>query len=157
MSVVRLGVTPLVWLLLVVPLAADRRHVVFDDKVDFSGLRTFAIHEGRARTTRPELNNKLILKSVGDAIRLQLVSKGLKEVADSPDVLLSFSLGQDRPNGPSVIFDEGVIVVEITKRDSKSLIWHGTYRDDKSSPARLAERVPAHVKKLLASYPPKGK
>jgi hypothetical protein len=140
-----------------VPLLADRQYVVFDDKVDFSSLRTFAFQGGRATTTRSELNNALILKSVEDAIRAQLVDKGMKEATTSPDVWVHFSVGQDRPNGPSVTFDEGVIVVQMTKRDSSSLIWHGTYRDEKSSPARLAERLPACIKKLLSGYPPKKK
>jgi hypothetical protein len=144
-------------LLTAVPLLADGQYVVFDDKVDFSRLLTFEIQPGRATTTRPELNNRLILASAGDAIRAHLVTKGMKEAATDADVLVSFSLGQDRPSGPSVTFDEGVIVVQITRRDPRALIWHGTYRDQKSSPARLAERVPAYVKKLLAGYPPKKK
>ena len=144
-------------MLAVVPLAADRQHVVFDDKVDFGSLRTFAMLQGRATTTRPEINNQLVLKTAEFAIRSHFLSKGLQEVPTSPDVVVSFSLGQDRPNGPSVVFDEGVIVVAVTKRDSDTLIWHGTYRDEASSPAKLAELLPAHLKKLLARYPPKKK
>ena len=138
-------------------LLADRQHVVVDDRVDFTGLRTFEIREGRATTTRSELNNALILKSVEDAIRTHLVSKGLKESTAGSDVVVAFSVGQDRPNGPSVTFDEGVIVVQFMKRDTAALVWHGTYRDQKSSPARLAERLPSLVRKLLAAYPPKRK
>lgn len=40
-------------------LLADHQHIVSDDKTDFASLRTFAIREGRAATTRPELNNCL--------------------------------------------------------------------------------------------------
>src|SRR5262245_36064166 len=141
----------------VAPLVANSQHVVFDDKVDFSHLQTFAIRDGRATTTRPELNNKLVLKSAEDAIRSQLLSRGMKEVATAPDVFVTFSLGQDRPSGPSVTFDQGVVLVQVTKRDSNSLIWHGTYRDERSSPARLAEQVPVYIKKLLAKYPPRKK
>jgi hypothetical protein len=144
--------------LAIAPRAASGQHVVFDDKIDFTRLQTFAIQPGRATTTRPELNNRLILDSAGDAIRAQFAGKRLKEAAtDAADVLVSFSIGQDRPNGPSVTFDEGVIVVQVTRRDPRALIWHGTYRDPQSSPAKLAERVPAYIKKLLAGYPPKRK
>jgi len=57
-------------------LLADHHHVVADDKIDFSGLKTFSIREGHATTTRPELNNKLIFKKIADAIRAQLSAKG---------------------------------------------------------------------------------
>jgi hypothetical protein len=154
---VRIAIALLTLALAATPLAAAGQHVVFDDKIDFSRLQTFAIQPGHATTTRPELNNRLILASGEDAIRAQLLTKRLREVATDPDILVSFSLGQDRPNGPSVTFDEGVIVVQVTNRDTSTLIWHGTYRDQRSSPARLAERVPAYIKKLLAGYPPKKK
>src|SRR5215510_10778993 len=70
----------LVILMFVVPLLfADYHHVVSDNKTDFSTLKTFSIREGRATTTRPELNNRLIFKKVEDAIRVQLSTKGLTE------------------------------------------------------------------------------
>jgi uncharacterized protein DUF4136 len=138
-------------------LLADRRHVVSDDKVDFAGLKTFSIRGGSAKTTRPELNNKLIFKKIGDAIRAQLSAKGLTESQDRPDVMVGFTIGDDRPNGPSVIFDQGTLVIAMTARGSDSLIWQGVYTDDKSTPATLAGKLPGMVHKLLSEYPPKKK
>src|SRR4051812_2947248 len=99
-------------------LLADHRHVVADDKVDFAGIKTFSLRAGGARTTKPELNNKLILKKVEDAIRVELSAKGLKESEDRPDVIVGFTVGEDRPNGPSVIFDQGTLVIQVTARES---------------------------------------
>lgn len=136
-------------------LLADHRHVVSDDKADFASLRTFAIREGRATTTRPELNNRLIFKKVADAIRAELLAKGLKESADVPDVFVGFSIGEDRPNGPSVIFNQGTLLIDVTTRESPKLVWQGVYTDDKGSPAKVADKLTSSVEKLLSAYPPK--
>ena len=136
---------------------ADRHHVVSDDKVDFSGLKTFSLAEGGATTTRPELNNPLIFKKIRDAIRVQLSAKGLTESQNRPDVMVNFTIGEDRPNGPSVIFDQGTLVIDMTARDGSSQIWHGVYTDDKSTPAKLAQKLPGKVRSLLSAYPPKKK
>jgi hypothetical protein len=155
------GVTPAIALataMLLAPLLlADRRHVVSDDKVDFAGLKTFSVREGRAKTTRPELNNKLILKKTEDAIRAQLLRKGLTELQDRSDVMVSFTIGDDRPNGPSVIFDQGTLVIDMTARAGNSMIWQGVYTDDSSTPARVAAKLSGMVQRLLSEYPPKKK
>ena len=139
------------------PFLADHRHVVSDDKVDFSTLKTFAIREGQATTTRPELNNNLIFKKVEEAIRSQLVTKGLKEAQDRPDVFVTFRLGEDRRSGPSTVFDKGTLVIEVTSTANKSLVWQGVYTDENSSPAKVAQKLPDDVKKLFSEYPPKKK
>jgi len=142
----------------VVPLLfADYHHVVSDNKTDFSTLKTFSIREGRATTTRPELNNRLIFKKVEDAIRVQLSTKGLTEAQNQADVVVGFRLGEDRPHGPSVTFDRGTLVIDITTREGSSMIWQGVYTDDNATPAKVAGRLPRYVEKLLSEYPPKKK
>jgi hypothetical protein len=136
-------------------LLADRHHVVADDKADFSALRTFSIREGSAKTSRPELNNKLMFKKIEDAIRAQLSAKGLTESQHSPDLVVSFVLGEDRRRGPSMVFDQGTLVIELTRRDSNSMIWQGVYTDEDSTPAKVAEKLPRNVQKLFSEYPPK--
>jgi len=138
-------------------LLADRRHVVADDKVDFAAIKTFSIRQGSAKTTRPELNNKLIFKKVEDAIREQLSGKGLTEAQNRPDVVVGFSVGEDRPHGPSVTCDHGTLVIDMTSRDSNSLIWQGVYTDENSTPAKLAEKFPREAQRLLSQYPLKKK
>jgi hypothetical protein len=138
-------------------LLADRQHVVADDKVDFSTLKTFSIREGRATTTRPELNNTLIFQNIERVIRKQLSAKGLTEAPDRPDVVVGFSIGDDRPHGPSVTFDHGTLVIDIVTSAGNKTIWHGVFTDDQSSPAKVAEKLPRAVEKLLGEYPPKKK
>ena len=142
--------------LLVAPaLLADRRKIIIDDKVDFSRIKTFLIRDGRATTIRPELDNRLFLANISDAIRRQLSAKGLTESPDRPDVTVSFTIGQDRPNGPSVIFDHGTLVIEMTARDTAASIWHGVYTDETGTPARVADKMPGKVHTLLSEFPPK--
>jgi len=138
-------------------LLADRQHVVADDKMDFSALKSFSISEGRATTTRPELSNTLIFQHIADAIRKQLAGKGLTETPDRSDVIVGFTIGQDRPNGPSTTFDQGTLMIDITTRAGNTLIWHGVYTDDKSTPAKVADKLSCRVQKLLPAYPPTQK
>jgi hypothetical protein len=46
----------------------------------------------------------------------------------------------DRPNGPSVIFDQTTVVIDMTAREGNGVIWHGVYTDDRSTPAKAAEK-----------------
>src|SRR5262245_20495020 len=145
-------------LLLTPVLLAEPQSVVSDRTADFASLRTFAIQDGRATTRRPELNNKLLFDKVEDAIRTQLLSKGLTETDDRPDLSIAFTVGEDRPNGPSVTFNQGTLVIDITARETNKQVWQGVYREGRtSSPAKVAEKLPGNVKKLLSDYPPKKK
>jgi hypothetical protein len=145
-------------LLLTPVLLPEPQHVVSDSTADFASLKTFSIREGRATTRRPELNNKLLFDKVEAAIRTQLLSKGLTETDDRPDMSVGFTVGEDRPNGPSVTFNQGTLVIDITARDTSKSVWQGVYRDGRnSSPAKVAEKLPDNVKKLLSAYPPKKK
>jgi hypothetical protein len=154
---VRIATALIASLVLTPMLLANRQHVISDQQTDFSQLRTFAIREGRATTRRPELNNPLLFGKVEAAIRAQLVSKGMKEALDRPDMFVAFTVGEDRPNGPSVTFNQGTLQIEMTAADTNHLVWQVVYRDEKSSPAKVAEKLPGHVKKLLSDYPPKQK
>jgi hypothetical protein len=138
-------------------LLADSHYIVADDKVDFGKIKTFAILQGRANTTRPELNNKLILKKVEDAIRAQLLAKGLTDGQNRADVVLSYTVGQDRRSGPRTIFDKGSLLIEIKTRDTNTLVWQGVYTHEESNPAKVAEKLESRVQKLLSEYPPKKK
>jgi hypothetical protein len=149
----------------VVTVLADDRSITFDKAFDFSTLKTFAVHDTTVASARPELGNPLFARQVADAIRAVLVSKGLKEVVDRPDVVVDSSVtGQDysigsagranpiRPGrgGPRsfdpVSFTEGTLVIDLTTRESPKLVWHGVYRRPQDS-----------AKKLLSDYPPKTK
>lgn len=171
----------LMMLVLLSPMVQADDHIVdFDQQVDFSGIRTFAVRDTAVRFNRAELRNPLVVKQISDMVRSELTSRGLKEVSGNPDVIVESTLGgqgfalglagrawpidEERaarggPNPGAVpeSFLEGLLVVDITLQSSNLLIWRGVYRDKEPSAAKLALRLPGDVKKLLAAYPPKKK
>lgn len=159
---------------------ADYRSIDFDPSVDFAAVKTFAIRPGVIRSQKPELNNRLFLLALDDAIRTTLSRKGLKETQDRPDVTIDVSVaGMDYsitggqrgvriPGGPRgrgtvipgtgpqpELFTEGTLVIDMTQPASAKLIWRGTYRDEERSGPTLARKLPEDVKKLLSEFPPK--
>src|SRR6185503_11244742 len=111
---------------------ADHHNIDFDRHTDFSKVKTFAIREGKGDSSQPELNNSLVVKKIGDAIRTQLVSKGLKETFNSPDVVVDYSVtGEDfaEQRGGPITLSEATLVIDLVKRDPPALIWRSVYRD----------------------------
>jgi hypothetical protein len=162
----RLAVPFAIFLLAAPVLVADEHHVVSDEKTDFSTFKTFTIHEGKTASRKPEINNKLTLKSVEDAIRSGLLSKGLKESQDRPDLVVTFSLdeqgqrgviGRGLRNTRVIRTSEGTLVLLITHRATNNLVWQGVYLDDEGTAAKLAKKLPNDARKLLKEYPPKKK
>jgi len=141
-------------------LFADHHNVDFDRHTDFSKVKTFAMREGKGDSSQPELNNTLVVKKTADAIRAQLVSKGLKETFNSPDLLVDYSItGEDfaEQRGGPITQSEATLVIDLVKRDSSALVWRSVYRDSERNPAKLAQKLPEDVKKSLSEYPPRQK
>ena len=163
-------------------LFADDRNVDFDSQVDFSKIKTFKIRDGKVDSSRPELNNSLVLSKIKDAIRAALTSRGLKETSDRPDVSVDFNVsdtefsvgpfGVARPIGPSrgrggagrdpqstdpVAFIEGSLVIDLNAGEPGTLIWRGVYRDNEKNNTKFAQKLPDDARKLLSEYPPKKK
>lgn len=141
-------------------LFADDRTVDFDRHTDFSTLKTFALREGKVDSPEPELNNTLLVKKIADVIRMELTSRGLKETINNPDVIVDYSIsGQvfNEPRGGPISSSEGTLVIDLTKRDSRALVWRSVYRDNEKNSAKLAQKLPGDVKKSLSDYPPKQK
>ncbi len=160
--------------------AAEGASITFENAVDFRALRTFAIVDGRIDARKPEINNRLFRQRMDDAIRAALTSKGLKEVADRPDMTVTYriadgdySVVERRPNvwvprtanqqgfnipvGPKpVLFTEGTLIVDISNA-SNTLVWRGTYRDRETKSPSLSRNLSQDASKLLSKYPPKSK
>lgn len=167
--------TASVMLLSAAALRADDRSVTFDKTLDFATVKTFAIHETKVTSSRPELSNALFARQIGDAVRQALVTKGLKEKSDHPDVVVETDVtgidyvigtaGRANPQPPNappsrfgpVAFTEGTLVVDLMMGEPGKLIWHGVYRRPRESAAKLAEKMPEDATKLLSEYPPKKK
>jgi hypothetical protein len=83
---------------------ADDQTVDLDKTIDFSTLKSFTIRPGRIDSSRQELNNAIVLGKITDAIRTTLLSRGLMEVGDRPDVTVEFTAsGVDYNVGPGGI------------------------------------------------------
>ena len=171
---------PAVLILCSILLSADDRHVDFDVHTDFSKIKTFAIHQPTIDSQRPELNNSLFARKLGDAVRDALASRGLKESADHPDIFADYmvagkdySVVEQRPDvripgglgqpgtiirgtGPeSVRFSEGTLIIDLTTRDAGTLVWRGVYREQESNGSKLAQKLPRDAKSIISKYPPK--
>ncbi len=139
---------------------ADEHTVDFDHHTDFRTLKTFGMHEGKVDSPQPELNNPLLLRKIGDAIRSELKAKGLKETVNSPDIVVTYSITSedfaDRRGGPPA-FSQGTLVIDFLKRDSNAMVWRSVYRDDESNNSKLSQKLPGDVRKSLSEYPPRQK
>ena len=152
-----------------VTLSADDRTVLFDKGVDFSALKTFAVHDLKIDSIRPEIKNTLVAAQVTDAIRQVLTAKGLKEATDHPDFFIDASV-TTRPVGrggrptarsgqgfaPGAFF-EGTLIIDLVAGNPGKAVWHGVYRRPQGSAQKIAEKLPDDAKKLFGDYPPKKK
>ncbi len=161
-------------------LSASGHSIDFDHQTDFSVFKTFLLHDGSVDTPRPELNNPLFLKMMADAIRDELVAKGMKEVGDRPDVIVDtrvtvadVSTAEGRrgmfippgqrargmyvpAEGPTPVrYVHGTLVIDLTTPGNNLLVWRGTFQDDVSNGSTLARELPGDVKTLTSDYPPR--
>ena len=142
----------------------------FDDAVDFSKFKTFAIREGQLRSPSPALNSELTKKRVEAAIERALTAKGLTKAAGSSDLNVFYTLGSRgrvetetypagwRGLGTRVVrtpYAEGNFIIDLRDPTTRSLVWRGIATEEKPNPAKLAEKLDDMVKKAIAKYPPK--
>jgi hypothetical protein len=125
-------------------LSADDHSITFDKMLDFSKIKTFAVHEPRP-SLRPDLDAARLAARVSDVARQTLRAKGLTETSDFPDVIVECRV------------TEFTLVIDLTTGPPAKLVWHGVYRRSNRSTAKLAQQLPGEAKKLLSSYPPKKK
>ena len=168
-------------MLLPLSLRADDSTVDFDADVAFSSFRTFAIKDGKIDSTRPEVNNSIVINALKKTIRDELTVRGLKETPDKPDVVIQYIVeateysvgsggranpigparggrgGRGDPTGTPVDFIEGTLVIDVSTSQPALLVWRGVYRDDEKNSAKFAQKLAGDAKKLLAQYPPKKK
>jgi hypothetical protein len=160
-------------------LLADDHSIIFDEEVDFSTFKTFTMRDGRVTSDRPELNFPAAQKTLGEAIRTALTTRGLKEVADKADLVVEHSVaGVDYSIGPfgranaiqpgqrgrggrasmgQVDFTEATLVIDLKRGDPGTLVWRGVYHDTENDARTLAVELPKDAAKLLSQYPPRRK
>ena len=154
-----------------VPVAlAQKITTEFDAAVDFNKFKTFAIRDGQLRSLRPELNSELTKKRLEADIERALITRGLTKAAGTSDLNVFYTMGslprmetETYPAGwrglgtrvarvPNI---EGNLVIDLRDPTTRSLVWRGIATEEKSDPAKLAEKLDDMVKKAIAKYPPK--
>jgi hypothetical protein len=86
----------LTFFLITSAIFADNRDVDHDPQADFSKFKTFTLREGTIAAKAPDLNSPLVRKKIDEAIRTQFAAKGLREVQNQADLIVTYRL---RPRG----------------------------------------------------------
>ena len=149
---------------------AQRITMEFDAGVDFSKFKTFAIRDGQLKSPSPALNSELTKKRLEAEIERALTARGLTKATGPSDLNVFYTMGSLRrmetetyPAGwrglrtrvVRVPNTEGNLVIDLRAPTTRSLVWRGIATDEKSNPAKLAEKLDDMVKKAIAKYPPK--
>jgi len=142
----------------------------FDEGVDFSKFKTFAIRDGQLRSPSPALNSELTKKRIEAEIEKALIAKGLTKAEGRSDLNVFFTLGSLRrveteryPAGwrglgtrvVRVPYAEGNLVIDLRDPSTRSLVWRSIATEEKASPAKIADKLDDMVRKSFSKYPPK--
>jgi len=154
-----------------VPCAfAQRITTEFDETVDFSKFKTFAIRDGQLRSPSPALNSELTKKHLEAAIESALTAKGLTKATGPSDLNVFYTMGSLRrveteafPAGwrgrgtrvARVPNTEGNLIIDLRDPTTRSLVWRSVATEEKNNPAEVAKKLNDMVKKSIAKYPPK--
>ena len=172
----RVFVVAVAMLLSAAVLAADDHTVLFDEDVNFATFKTFSVQAGKMTSQQPQLKYPAVMVSLGEAIRVALSTRGLKET-DKADLDVEFSVsavdwvvgpyGRAYPvpppgRGRSVViapidFTEATLVVDMRRTSDRELVWRGVYRNEEKDTVKLAEALPRNAAQLLSQYPPRRK
>jgi hypothetical protein len=152
---------------------AQKITMEFDQTVDFSRYRTFAIRDGQLNSRNPALGGELVKKQIETDIQNDLTAKGLTMATSGPaDLNVRYTFGSARkteveayPAGwygmgtryVRVPYAEGTLVIDLRDPTTKSLVWRAIAAEDKSDPNKIQGKINDMVKKSIDKYPPKKK
>jgi hypothetical protein len=146
--------------------------VEFDPAANFSGYRTFAIRDGQLKSKNPALNSELVKKQIEADIVRDLTAKGLTLAEGKSDLIVRYTFGAVRTReierypagwrgwGTRVVKvprTEGTLVIDLRDPATRSLVWRGIAREDKSNASQIQGKLDSMVKKAFDKYPPKVK
>ena len=156
-------------------IVADDYVVLMDDDVDFSILRTFTVRDVNVTSQHPALGSPILKNQLRDAALAALTERGLRAASNQPALIVDCSLrgvnftvdrtGRpveqrntrgDRRRKPRD-FTEGTLVIDVTRADTRELVWRGVYHDSEPDPSKVAAAIPAHAAKLLSRFPKQKK
>jgi hypothetical protein len=160
-------------LLAVMAAYAQKIEIEFDQNVDFSTFKTFAIREGKLNSKNPSLNSDLVKKRIDGDIQKYFAAKGLEFVPEGrADLNVRYTLGaartvtrEVRPAGwrgvgmrtVRVPHTEGTLVIDLRDTATKSLVWRAIAREEKSNASQVEGKLDDMVRKSVEKYPPKLK
>ncbi len=151
---------------------AQKINVEFDEAVDFSKFRTFAIRSGQLNSKNPALNSELVKKKIEADIIKDLQARGLEFTDGKSDLNVRYTFGSARKIeteaypaawrgwGTRVVrmpYAEGTLVIDLRDPSTRSLVWRGIAHEEKSDPMKLQDKIDDMVKKAIEKYPPKAK
>jgi hypothetical protein len=150
---------------------AQKITMEFDQNVDFTKFKTFAIRNGELNSQNPALNSPLVKKQIEDDIEKYLTAKGLENAGSGPaDLNVRYTFGAAReskveayPAGwygwgtryVRVPFAEGTLVIDLRDPSTHSLVWRGIASEDKDNATDIEKKLDDMVKKSIDKYPPK--
>ena len=152
---------------------AQKITMEFDQTVDFSRYKTFAIREGQLNSGNPALNSPLVKKQIEADIQNALTAKGLTmATGGSADLNVRYTFGAARkteieayPAGwygratryVRVPYAEGTLVIDLRDPTTRSLVWRSIAAEEKSDATKIQGKLDDMVKKSMEKYPPKKK
>ena len=152
---------------------AQKITMEFDQTIDFSKYKTFAIRDGRLNSANPALNSDLVKKQIEADIQNHLTAKGLTMVTSGPsDLNVRYTFGSARkteieayPAGwygwgtryVRVPYAEGTLVIDLRDPTTRSLVWRAIAAEEKSDASKIQGKLDDMVKKSIDKYPPKKK
>ena len=149
---------------------AQKVTVEFDQAVDFSSYKTFAIRGGQLNSRNPALNSELIKKRIDADIERFLTARGLTMVSGRSDLNVRYHLGSARkaeleqyPAGwrglgtrvVRVPYTEGTLVIDLRDPKTHSLVWRAIASEEKRDAVKIEGKLDDMVKKACGKYPPK--
>ncbi len=151
---------------------AQKINTEFDQSVDFSKYKTFAIRDARLNSKNPALNSELTRKRIEDDITKALEAKGLTPATGPADLNVRFTLGAARRQevetypagwrgwGTRVVrvpYTEGTLVIDLRDPTTRSLVWRAIAIEHKPDALKVQGKLDDMVKKSFDKYPPKAK
>jgi hypothetical protein len=151
---------------------AQKVTVEFDQAIDFSKYKTFAIRDGQLNSRNPALNSELVKKRLSADIERNLEARGLMKVTGPSDLNVRYRFGSAprteleaypagwRGLGTRIVrvpYAEGTLVIDLRDPTTRSLVWRGIAREEKSDATKIEGKLEDMVKKPLEKYPPKPK
>ena len=150
---------------------AQKITVEFDQAVDFTKYKTFAIRNGQLNSKNPALNSELTKKQIEADIVRDLTARGLTQAASGPsDLNIRYVLGtaprtevEAYPAGwrgfgtryVRVPYAEGTLVINLRDPATQSLVWRSIAQEEKRDAVDIQKKLDDMVRKSIEKYPPK--